>query len=143
MLRVAGVSRSFGGQVVLDEVSLVIEARDRVGIVGPNGVGKSTLLRIVAGLEAPDGGVVERAPRTLTVGYLPQEPDAALGETLLAYLARRTGVAAASDELDRRTEALSGESDTLDAYTEALDAFLALGGDDFEARAAEVCATVG
>ena len=143
MLRVAGVSRSFGGQVVLDDVSLVVEGRDRVGVVGPNGVGKSTLLRILAGLERPDDGRVERAPRGLTVGYLPQEPDAAPGESLLGYLARRTGVAAASTELDERTEALTGAADTLDAYTEALDRFLALGGDDFEARAAEVCATVG
>jgi ATPase subunit of ABC transporter with duplicated ATPase domains len=143
MLRVTAVCRSFGGQVVLDDVSTVVEARDRVGIVGPNGVGKSTLLRTLAGLEPPDSGRVERAPRGLTVGFLPQEPDAFPGETLLDYLARRTGVAEASAELDRRTEALTGEADTLDAYTEALEHFLALGGDDLEARAAEVCATVG
>ena len=143
MLRVAGVSRSFGGQVVLDDISLVVEARDRVGIVGPNGVGKSTLLRIVAGLESPDSGRIERAPITLTVGFLPQEPDARPGETLRDYLARRTGVASASADLDRCTEALTGEPDTLDAYTEALDRFLALGGGDFDARAAEMCATVG
>jgi ATPase subunit of ABC transporter with duplicated ATPase domains len=143
MLRVAGVSRSFGGQLVLDEVSLVVEARDRVGIVGPNGVGKSTLLRILAGLEPPDTGQVERAPKGLTIGYLPQEPDARSGETLLDYLGRRTGVAEASAELDRRTEALTGEADTLDDYTDALDRFLALGGADLEARAGEVCATVG
>ena len=93
MLRARGISRAFGGQTVLDGVSLALDGRDRVGVVGPNGVGKTTLLRVLAGLEAPDGGTVERAPRQLTVGYLPQEPDAGAGETLLGYLARRTGVA--------------------------------------------------
>ena len=143
MLRALGVSRSFGGQTVLDEVSVSIDGRDRVGVVGPNGVGKSTLLRLLGGSELPDGGRIERAPASLTVGFLPQEPDARPGETLLGYLARRTGVAEASDELDRRTEDLSAEPESVDAYSAALDRFLALGGDDLESRAAEVLATVG
>ncbi|MEI7593417.1 MAG: ABC-F family ATP-binding cassette domain-containing protein [Actinomycetes bacterium] len=143
MLSVSAVTRSFGGQVVLDDITMVIEARDRVGIVGPNGVGKSTLLRTLVGFEEPDSGRVDRAPAGLTVGYLPQEPDALVGESLLGYLARRTGVAGASDDLDRRTEALTGDAETLDAYSAALETFLALGGADFESRAAETCAAVG
>jgi len=143
MLRAVGVSRSFGGQTVLDQVSVSVDGRDRVGVVGPNGVGKSTLLRVLGGGEQPDDGRVERAPASLNVGFLPQEPDARAGETLLDYLARRTGVAEASDELDRRTEELSAESESVDAYSAALDRFLALGGDDLESRAAEVLATVG
>jgi ATPase subunit of ABC transporter with duplicated ATPase domains len=128
---------------VLAEVSLAVDARDRLGIVGPNGVGKSTLLRILAGLEPPDEGAVERVPSDLNVGLLPQEPEARPGETLAVYLARRTGVQAASDELDRLTAALSADPASLEAYTEALERFLALGGDDLEARAGQVCATVG
>jgi len=143
MLRAVGVSRSFGGQTVLAGVSLAVDGRDRLGIVGPNGVGKSTLLHILAGLERPDEGAVERAPAELTVGLLPQEPDARPGESLAGYLARRTGVQAASDELDRLTALLSEDPDSLTAYGDALDRFLALGGDDLEARAAEVCAAVG
>ena len=112
MLHARGISRAFGGQTVLDEVSISLDGRDRVGVVGPNGVGKTTLLRVLAGLEAPDAGSIERAPRQLTVGYLPQEPDAVGGETLLAYLARRTGVAAASAELDRCTAELSEDPAT-------------------------------
>jgi ATPase subunit of ABC transporter with duplicated ATPase domains len=147
--------------------------------VGPNGIGKSTLLRVLGGLEYPDEGRVERAPAALTVGYLPQEPDALPGETLLAYLARRTGVAAVADDLDRLTAALAREAsaaesggtasaaesggtasaaesggtasaaesgDTaarVDEYSDALERFLALGGDDLDARAGAVCADVG
>ena len=77
---------------VLDRVSLVVSPGDRIGIVGPNGIGKSTLLRVLAGLEEPDGGELVRSG---AVGYLPQEPEARPGETVRGYLARRTGVGAA------------------------------------------------
>src|SRR3954452_22244277 len=79
MLRAVGVSRSFGGQTVLEDVSLSVDGRDRVGVVGPNGVGKSTLLRLLGGDDLPDEGRIERAPASLTVGFLPQEPDARPG----------------------------------------------------------------
>jgi len=132
-----------GGRRILDAVSLTIGARQRVGIVGPNGIGKTTLLRVLAGLDEPGSGRIERAPAALTVGYLPQESDAHLDETLADYLARRTGVAGASAALDARTEELAAGADAVDAYTEALERFLALGGDEFHARAATVCADVG
>ena len=95
MLVAKDLQRHHGAQAVLGGVSLSVTEGTRLGIVGPNGVGKSTLLRVLAGLEVPDAGTVERAPATTTVGFLPQEPDAQPGETLRAYLARRTGVAAA------------------------------------------------
>jgi ATPase subunit of ABC transporter with duplicated ATPase domains len=69
----AGVSKSFGAEVVLADVSLVVPPRARIGLVGPNGAGKSTLLRLLAGLEEPDAGRVRRTPPSLAVGYLAQE----------------------------------------------------------------------
>jgi ATPase subunit of ABC transporter with duplicated ATPase domains len=143
VLRARAISRSFGGQVVLDGVSLAVDGRDRVGVVGRNGAGKTTLLRILGGVDEPDAGRVERAPRLLTVGYLPQEPDARVGESVLDYLARRTGITAASDELDQRTAGLSQEPESHEAYADALDRFVALGGGDLEARSAAVLASVG
>jgi ATPase subunit of ABC transporter with duplicated ATPase domains len=143
VLSAKAVSLSRGTQVILDRVSLTVGPKTRVGIVGPNGIGKSTLLRVLAGLQVPDEGTVDRSPASLTVGYLSQERDAEKGETLRAYLARRTGVAAAEAELDRLTAQLATETDALEAYSEALEGFLALGGDDFEARAATVCEEVG
>jgi ATPase subunit of ABC transporter with duplicated ATPase domains len=137
------ITKSYGGQLVLRDVSLSIAARSRIGLVGPNGIGKSTLLRILAGLEDADEGSVERNPRSVTVGWLPQEVSTPQGETLRAYLARRTGVAAAEEELDRLTAAMErepGDVDLVEAYTDALDRYLVLGGDDLAARAAEVCA---
>ena len=102
----AGVVRSFGARTVLDRVDLTLGPRSRLGLVGPNGAGKSTLLRLAAGLDEPDAGAVERTPATLTVGYLPQEHDRRPGETLLAYLARRTGVADAEAAVERHAARL-------------------------------------
>ena len=137
------LQRHHGAQVVLGGVSVAIPAGTRLGIVGPNGIGKSTLLRVLAGLEQADGGVIERSPATTTVGYLPQEPDAEEGETLRTYLARRTGVAAASEALDEATAAMGEDADSIDAYTVVLEHFLAIGGADLDARSGAVLAEVG
>ena len=87
----SNISKSHGSSLVLDDVSLTVRPGARIGIVGPNGIGKSTLLRVLAGLEAPDSGSISRAPDTLTVGYLPQEVRATGRESVGEYLARRAG----------------------------------------------------
>jgi ATPase subunit of ABC transporter with duplicated ATPase domains len=137
------IVKSHGAVTVLDRVSLAVGPGDRLGVVGPNGIGKSTLLRVLAGLEESDGGVVRRTPPALTVGYLPQEPDAVRRETLLAYLERRTGVAEAGRELDDLAARLGSEPDLAERYDEALQRYLALGGADLVPRARAVAAEVG
>ena len=134
------ISKSFAAAQVLDRVSLVVAPGDRVGIVGPNGIGKSTLLRILAGIEHPDSG---RVVRSGTVGYLPQEPEARPGETVRDYLARRTGVGSAEREMDGLAARLGAEPELAEDFSAALERFLALGGEDFDARAAAALADVG
>lgn len=72
MISLDNISVQFGGQVVLNDVSMVINPRDRIGLVGRNGAGKTTLLRIIAGLVEPGKGKVVR-PDLIIVGYLPQQ----------------------------------------------------------------------
>ncbi|HAO79259.1 MAG TPA: ABC transporter ATP-binding protein [Verrucomicrobia subdivision 3 bacterium] len=82
MLTVAGLSKSFGGRELFDDVSLNVMAGDRIAIVGPNGAGKSTLFKIILGQEEPDAGSVTFIRGTRT-GYLPQESEPAGNETVL------------------------------------------------------------
>ena len=72
-LAATNITKSYGADVVLDDVSIVVAPRARIGVVGPNGVGKSTLLRVLAGLEEPDAGRVTRRPADMTVRYLAQQ----------------------------------------------------------------------
>ena len=140
----AGVTVVRGPVLVLSEVSLTVSPQTRLGVVGPNGAGKSTLLATLAGLLTPDGGAVSLAPPTATVGLLPQEPDRRPGETLMAFLGRRTGVTAAQAALDAATDALTeGSPGADDAYSLALERWLDLGGADLDVRAEQVCGGLG
>jgi len=112
-------------------------------VVGPNGVGKSTLLRILAGVEHPDSGAVQRRPSQLRVAYLAQEhqEDA---ETVGAMLARRSGVAEITAALEAASAALaSGRPGADESYPLALDAYLAAGCADFDSRVAIALDEVG
>lgn len=71
ILQAIDLSKSYGDQDVLRGLTLSVSHQDRIALVGPNGVGKSTLLRILAGVESPDQGSIQR-PRSLQIGYLPQ-----------------------------------------------------------------------
>ena len=145
MLAARNVTVMRGPRLVLDRVDLSVDAGSRIGVLGRNGAGKSTLLRVLAGLEAPASGSVERAPATLTVGYLTQEVDPEEGETTAGYLRRKTGLARAEATLDQTLAALehaSGPAE-LAAYDSALAEMLALGGEDHDVRVPRVLADLG
>jgi len=142
-LSVHDVTVTRGARTILDAVDLLIAPGDRVGLVGPNGVGKSTLLATAAGDLSPDAGEIRLAPPTATVGWLHQEPDRS-GETVRDLLRRRTGVAAAQLELDAATAQLVDESAAAaDRYDRALQRWLALGAADLDARVGAVAADLG
>jgi ATPase subunit of ABC transporter with duplicated ATPase domains len=141
------VAVTIGRLTVLDGVSLTVAPGHRYGLIGPNGVGKSTLLRVLAGSLRPDRGSVVRHPPRATVGLLDQEPERRAGETVGAFLARRTGVARATTELEEATIALAeggeGERTAAERYDAALHRWLALGAPDHEARAEEMLVSLG
>ncbi|KQS73803.1 ABC-F family ATP-binding cassette domain-containing protein [Modestobacter sp. Leaf380] len=136
-----GLAAGHGARVLFADLDLVVAPGDVVGLVGVNGAGKSTLLRTLAGLLPAEAGAVTLSPPSATVGYLPQEHERRDGETVLAALARRTGVADAQQVMDDALEALSAGTPD-DGYADALERWLALGGADLEERAVEVVAQV-
>jgi ATPase subunit of ABC transporter with duplicated ATPase domains len=143
-LHARSISFSLGKAKILDRVDLSVSPGWRVGLVGPNGVGKSTLLRVLGGALKPDDGKVVTAPPNATVGYLTQEPERRADESVRQFLGRRTGVAAAFEELDAATAALAvGTCDADDRYSSALDRWLALGAADFDSRVGVVLAELG
>lgn len=133
-----------GDRTLFEGLDLVVAPGDVIGLVGANGAGKSTLLRLLAGLDTPESGRVGLSPPTASVGHLPQEPDRRPGETVQAFLARRTGVTAAQTAMDEATELLvAGAPGADDAYAHSLERWLALGGADLDERAEEVADSLG
>lgn len=141
MLQAVNISKSYGSEVVLEDVSFVINPGECAGLVGPNGSGKSTLLRIVAGVERSDGGRVVLGSGA-SMAWLPQgfeaDPHQTLGEAVRRGLAEHTE---AHDSLlnieERMTRAVGAELDDLiEEYGRASDVFESLGGYEVEQRTA-------
>jgi ATPase subunit of ABC transporter with duplicated ATPase domains len=156
VLTAKGLSAGHADRVIYSGVDLVVSPGKVIGLVGANGAGKSTLLRMLAGLDdtvlintGRDAGSVSLNPPAATVGYLPQEPDRRAGESVLAFIGRRTGVVDAAADLDAATAALETtdlEADAAgagDAYAAAFDRWMNLGGADLEERTAKVAASLG
>ncbi|MEV0464044.1 ABC-F family ATP-binding cassette domain-containing protein [Nocardia tengchongensis] len=139
-LHARGLAAGHGERLLFSDLDLILAPGDVIGLVGVNGAGKSTLLRMLADGDAHEGEIV-LSPPDATVGYLAQEPERVAGETVLEFLRRRTGVAAAQQIMDSAAERLADGGD--DEYSPALERWLALGGADLEQRADEVAADLG
>ncbi|MBU8867935.1 MULTISPECIES: ABC-F family ATP-binding cassette domain-containing protein [Paenarthrobacter] len=138
------LSGGHGHRTLFSKLSLTVAPGDVVGVVGANGAGKSTLLRILSGVDQPQEGTVNLAPSDAFVGWLPQEHERTAGETIAAYIARRTGCAQATAEMEATAEALgSGAPGTDDAYSLAFDRWMASGAADLEDRIPAVLADLG
>jgi ATP-binding cassette, subfamily F, member 3 len=82
MLQIESVHKQFSTKVLFDEASAHLRPQTRVGLVGPNGTGKTTLFKMILGEESPDAGTIRKRPR-LRIGYLPQELETITGKTAL------------------------------------------------------------
>ncbi|UCF68323.1 MAG: ABC-F family ATP-binding cassette domain-containing protein, partial [Acidobacteriota bacterium] len=157
MIRLDNVGRTVVGRTLFEAVTWTIHPGDRIGLIGANGCGKTTLLRVIAGREEPDAGTVYR-PKGTRVAYLPQEVEAELpGEVALieVTLAAADHVRRLGRELaelaDRMARASGGQQEaggeTLErlsaAYGERRAIYEWFGGDELEARARMVLGGLG
>ena len=138
------VAHDRAGLAVLRDVSFIVGPGSCLGVIGANGVGKSTLLQILAGLLSADGGAVRREPPLATVGYLAQEHEVRHGETVRDALARRTGVSDVETQFVAAARELSsGTKKAEHDYDAALQRYESLGASSFDARMATVLDDLG
>ncbi|AKP60577.1 ABC-F family ATP-binding cassette domain-containing protein [Mycobacteroides abscessus] len=137
----------FAHRTLFEGLDVTVAPGDVLGVVGANGAGKSTLLRILAGDLQPLSGTVGVAPGDAFIGWLPQEHERIPGETVAAYIARRTGCIAATEAMESAAAALAdqvqGRADLADEYSVAFDRWLACGAADLEDRVPAVLNDVG
>jgi len=132
MLRVKHLSKSYGPYTALADASFNLGKGQKAALVGPNGVGKSTLLRILAGKESQDAGVVN-VPQGAEIAYLPQEIEIDGQETIGQYLKRVTGVSGIENRLKELEADLSGR-DKLREYGDLQEKYRRIGGYNFDHR---------
>ncbi|PYI69620.1 heme ABC transporter ATP-binding protein [Arthrobacter livingstonensis] len=131
-------------RTLFTNLNFTVAPGDVVGVVGANGAGKSTLLRLLAGADKPQAGTVTTAPQDAFIGWLPQEHERIEGESVAAYIGRRTGSTQATEAMESSAEALgSGNSADDDRYAAALDHWLACGAADLDERIPVTLAELG
>ena len=146
---VQSVTKQFGTQVVLQEVSLELQVGQTVGLVGANGAGKTTLFRLITGELTSDLGTVTRA-RGVEIGYLPQEPGGVPERTLHDEV---FSVFADLLALERKLHGLAEEmahagegpelTELMERYERVNTQFIAAGGHNFETRLKEILGGLG
>lgn len=121
ILTASKISRSFGEKTILRDASLYLEEGEKVGIIGINGTGKSTLLKMIAGLEESDSGTITRASH-LVISFLPQHPLFPEEQTVIEAVLQKCRESSRSGHTDQELE------------TEAKRMLTRLGVTDFTAK---------
>ena len=127
MISINDLSVEFSAKSLFDHINYVINRRDKIALVGKNGAGKSTMLKIIAGLQQPTSGSVA-IPRDVTVGYLPQQMEISDVRTVKEAVASAFDhVAALRVELEEVTKEVECATDyESDSYARLIDRFTTL-----------------
>ena len=142
MISIDGLTVEFGVKPLFKDVSFVINERDRIALVGKNGAGKSTMLKILCGLQKPTGGVVS-IPNDTTVGYLPQvmklSDDTPVKEETRKAFSDKTKMEAKlkkmEQEMAERTDYESeGYAELVERFTTEHERYMMMGGENYEAE---------
>ena len=141
MISIDNLTVSFGGWTLFDGISFLVNPKERIGLVGRNGAGKTTILKLIAGLQQPTSGAVTKNA-DCTIGYLPQQMQVADTTTLIAETAKAfEEVLALEAEIERLTAEIAVRTDyeseeyekLLHRLNDANDRYHILGGDTRDA----------
>ena len=142
MISFRNVTKQHGRQVLFVDANFQVDPGEKVGLVGANGAGKSTVFRLILGEETPDEGAVER-PRKLTIGTFRQDVGDWKGRTVLAETIAAAGeVSQLGAELAHLERRLQDDADAddydkvIERFCEVQETYAALGGYELEPRAA-------
>lgn len=142
MLSIEGLKVEFGVKPLFHDVSFVVNDRDRIALVGKNGAGKSTMLKILCGLQRPTAGVVA-VPNDTTIGYLPQvmklsDDTTVRDETRKAFAdatKMKEELECMQQEMAERTDYESESyTELVERFTQEHERFMLLGGENYEAE---------
>jgi len=114
-IKADNIHKAYGTTTVLEDISFSLEKRQRAGLIGYNGTGKTTLLKILAGLVEPDGGKVT-VRKGAVIGYMPQDTSLVSNETIRDYVRRVSGMATLEEQMEKLPEAMT-EYERRDGYT--------------------------
>lgn len=151
MLSATGITQQYGDRVLFDRVSFVVMPRDKVGLVGRNGAGKSTMLKIIAGDVGCDEGKVVRSTGS-TLGFLHQEMEMPTGKTVMeetltafAHIQQMEDrLAEINKEMETRTDYASDSyAEMIEEFTSLTERFSLVGGITMEAEAERVLKGLG
>ena len=142
MISVEGLTVEFGGFTLFDDVSFVVNKKDRIALVGKNGAGKSTMLKIFAGLQSPTSGTVS-VPKETTIGYLPQQMNLADTQTVREEAEHAfEHIHEMEKEIERLNQQLAERTDyetesyqnLIDRVTHLTEHFQMMGGNNYHAE---------
>lgn len=142
MISVEGLTVEFGGFTLFDDVSFVVNKKDRIALVGKNGAGKSTMLKIFSGLQSPTSGSIS-VPKETTIGYLPQQMKLADTQTVREEAEHAfEHIHEMEKEIERLNQQLAERTDyetesyqnLIDRVTHLTEHFQMMGGNNYHAE---------
>lgn len=142
MITIQNISLRYGEKVIFDDISWLISPGSRIGLVGNNGVGKTTLFKAILGQVLLDNGSILLQKKT-SIGYLPQEYKDLENVNILDFLKKRCGVAVLEEKINSHTQSLMekdgrAQALALEAYHKTFTSFELKGGYGFEVQAKKV-----
>ncbi len=132
MLRVNNISKSYKGKTILNQIGFTLNSGEKIGLVGCNGVGKSTLMRIISGIEKADEGTIE-IDNPEFVGYLRQEFKInEENETIVSFLKKEIGIDDIEADLKTLEETMGEDTEKIEKYCELQEKYYLLDGYNFD-----------